>query len=312
MINKLQSAFLLFIIFAILSPNAFSKTIQIDSDRQFNYAWHLFSAGDFESAIPEYKRFIFFFKDDPRIKHAMYQIAMAYYNMKNFRMAAQSFMIITDKFKDDDLIPDDFVTLAWFRISECYLFLNAGDQAVNHLENLISLTENQKIINEARYRIGWIFTNMGKWEKALASFSKISKEGQNKYRLKNLNKELKKADEIPSKNPDVAGFLAIMPGLGHIYCERYQDAAVSFLLNGALIASAFFAFDNENPALGGLLSLIEIGFYSGNIYSAVTSAHKYNLNQQAIFIDKLRKKVKVKLSAIPEKKGIFLSFQYDF
>ena len=131
---------------------------------------------------------------------------------------------------------------------------------------------------------------MGKWEKALASFSKISQERQDEYRLKILNQELKKTGEIPSKAPKLAGFLAVIPGAGHLYCERYQDAAVSFLLNGAMIASAWLAFDNDNPALGGLLSIIEIGFYSGNIYSAVSSAHKYNKARQAIFIEKIRKK----------------------
>ncbi len=312
MINKLQIIFFCSIILLTTSSSLYSKTIKIDSQKQFNYASSLFSSGDFQEAISEYKRFIFFFKDDPRIKQAMYRIGMAYYNMKNFRMAAQSFMILSDKFKDDDLIPDDFITLAWFRTSECYFFLNAKEQAVNHLENMITFTENQKIIDEARYRIGWIFTNTGQWDKAAASFSKISKQRQNKYKLKILEEELEKAGKIPSKNPDIAGLLAVIPGLGHLYCERYQDAAISFVLNGALIASAWLSFDNNNPALGGLLSLIEIGFYSGNIYGAVSSAHKYNMNQQAVFIDKIRKKVKVRLSAIPEKKALFLSFHYNF
>ena len=47
-----------------------------------------------------------------------------------------------------------------------------------------------------------------------------------------------------------------------------------------MIIAAWEAFDNDNEALGSLLTLFEIGFYTGNIYSAVNAAHKYNKKQK--------------------------------
>ena len=65
-------------------------------------------------------------------------------------------------------------------------------------------------------------------------------------------------------------------GAGHLYCERKRDAFISFLLNGAMIYAAYGAFDHDLDVLGGIITFFELGFCSENIYSAVSSAHKYN------------------------------------
>jgi len=88
--------------------------------------------------------------------------------------------------------------------------------------------------------------------------------------------------------------LAIIPGAGHLYCERKKDALISFLLNGAMIYAAYEAFDHDLDVIGGIITFFELGFYSGNIYSAVNSAHKYNRNEKSKFLDYLRKKYKNK------------------
>ena len=79
------------------------------------------------------------------------------------------------------------------------------------------------------------------------------------------------------KSPQAAGFMsAIVPGSGQVYNGRYKDGFYSFLLNGLFIVGAYTAYNDENYAVAGILTLFEIGWYSGNIYSAVNGAHKYN------------------------------------
>jgi hypothetical protein len=84
-------------------------------------------------------------------------------------------------------------------------------------------------------------------------------------------------ERLPYKSPSTAGVLAgVLPGSGHLYCDRYKDGVVAFLLNGLFTWAAIEAFDNDHEVLGGILGFLELGWYSGNIYSAVNSAHKHN------------------------------------
>ena len=59
-----------------------------------------------------------------------------------------------------------------------------------------------------------------------------------KHREYNITKQLETIDEAenaPTKSPVLAGILAIIPGGGMLYCERYKDAFISFCFNTGLI-----------------------------------------------------------------------------
>lgn len=49
-----------------------------------------------------------------------------------------------------------------------------------------------------------------------------------------------------------------------------------FFLNAGLGLAAWKAFEQDNPALGGVISFVGAGFYSGSIYGSVSAAHKFN------------------------------------
>jgi hypothetical protein len=93
--------------------------------------------------------------------------------------------------------------------------------------------------------------------------------------------------------------LSIVPGGGQLYCNRYQDAMTAFLINAGLIWAAWEAFDNEQYALGSVISFVEFGFYAGNIYGAVSSAHKYNRDRIAEFRERLNQRRQMSLSLAP-------------
>jgi hypothetical protein len=154
--------------------------------------------------------------------------------------------------------------------------------------------------------------NLGDWERAGEAFKRIGSQGRERFRVAELIRQLDKADQIDRLNPGLAGTLAIVPGGGYLYCRRYQDALISFLVNGALIYAAYEAFDKDMPALGSLITFVEIGFYSGNIYGSISSAHKYNRNRQRDFIDRLKQNVRVNLSVRPQNKGLELALRYRF
>lgn len=305
---------LLFLVFALLgcTLNAFGEPLVVDANRQFQFAERLFKQGKYLQAVGEYERFIYFFPEDNRVPRARYRIGMTYFQREKYPEAIGAFQELIDHDSGEPRTLNDPVTQAYFRISEAYRKLNAPGQAVANLRNLILLAENGAVEDEAYYRTGWIFLESGAWDRAAAFFEQISEENRQSYRLQTLADELDRIDEIPRKNPTLAGVLSIIPGAGYLYGERYRDALTAFLLNGGLMASAYFAFDNENPALGAVISFVELGFYAGQFYGAVSSVHKYNQNQTRRFIEKLKRNTRLGLSTGPGGDGLAFSFRYDF
>ena len=119
-------------------------------------------------------------------------------------------------------------------------------------------------------------------------------------------------ETLPYKDPTTAGVLAgVLPGLGHVYCNRYKDGAVAFLLNGLFIWAAVESFHNDNDVLGAILVFAEVGWYTGNIYSAVNSAHKYNRKLKDDFLQGLPDSLNLGLLATRQGHlGLTLSFSF--
>jgi hypothetical protein len=197
-------------------------------------------------------------------------------------------------------------------VSKCYTELNALGFAIINLHNIIAITDDADVKDEANYRIGWIHLEMASWKEAKRYFSKISTQNQNKYRIEKLYAELEKARLIQKKSPQLAGFVSIIPGAGYLYCERYQDALITFLLNGALMVAAYESFDEGHDALGGIISFVGFGFYTANFYGAVSSAHKYNRKKNGQFFKQLENAAKVDLFVDFENKGAGLALQLVF
>lgn len=92
---------------------------------------------------------------------------------------------------------------------------------------------------------------------------------------------------LPRKSPGLAGTLsALLPGAGHLYCDRPRDALVSFLLNGAFILGTFEAAKRSEWAVAGILGAFELGWYTGNIVSSVNAAHKWNRREESRFFER--------------------------
>lgn len=282
--------------------------ITINTDKQIQFAEHYFRTEEYFRAIGEYKRFIYFFPDDHRRELAMYKIGLSYFNGKKFQEAIDAFNELLAKFP-----ATNFRTEVRFRISECFIKLKDYLKAIGRLNDMAVTAENINIADQAYYRRGWIYLETSQWEEAENSFRLISKKNLHKYRLATLSHEMSKKKNLKTKSPTAAGILAIIPGAGHLYCGRYKDAATAFILNTAMIYAAYEAFDNNLDALGGIITFFELGFYSGNIYSAVNCAHKYNRNTNKNFFEYLRQNSRINLGLRPgqEKKRAALILSYN-
>lgn len=290
-----------------LSTFAHAETLVIDADTQYHYAQHLFSTGQYDSAIHEFNRFLYFFPTHGKAESAMFQVGDALFRSNRFQEAEATFIRVLEKAMDKELTQS-----AYFMIAECRFKLNDVNGAAISLKRLISITPDPAVKDRAWHRLGWLFVEAGDWENARNAFQELSIEGTKKYRSGNVLKELESWDTIERKNPTAAGFLSIVPGAGHLYCSRPQDAAIAFVLNSALVGSAWQAFDRDLTWLGGVLTLVELGVYSGTVYSAVSSTHKFNRRQVHHFIEKLKQQATPVLSLSPAPNGFQVSLNIDF
>jgi len=280
-------------------------TIVIKADDQFQFAQRYFEREEYYRAVGEYERFIYFFPQDPRVALARYKIGLSYLNGERFTEAVQAFDAVIEKHGDTDL-----AIKSYFNLSEAYIMLKQFGNALAALDSLIKQCSDLDAKDQAYYKQGWIYLEMDEWEKAQASFDKISPKNRDTYRLKQLSEDISKREFLKIKNPATAGWLAVIPGAGHLYCERYRDALIAFLLNGAMIYAAYEAFDHGNEGLGGLITFFEIGLYAGNSYSAVNSAHKYNRKQKDDFFQYLKDHSMLQASVMRLDKAQALALSY--
>jgi len=294
----------LLIFLSAVSGNA---EMVIDADRQYDYAHSRFMAGSYDEAIIEFNRFIYFFPEDPRIDPANFQIGMAHFNAGRNSDAAGVFSHLIEDSSSEELMTD-----AYFMLSRSHAGFGNLDQAMLDLRNLMTVTSDPDVLDRARYELAWLLIDQGRWSEADQVISGITTGNFDQFHVAGLQQDLAKFDQIPRKSTTTAGFLSILPGAGQAYCGRYQDALTAFLVNAGLICAAWEAFDNELYALGAVIGFVEFGFYAGNIYGAVSGAHKYNRDRISEFRDGLIQKNRVQLSLGPIKEGWAVCLKMDF
>ncbi len=273
----------------------------IDAERQYRFAQSRFDSGAFDEAIAEFNRFIHFFPADHRVSQARFQTGMAHFNVGRYQAAAAIFNQQTADFDDSPLAVE-----AYFMLSRSHARQGMIEQAILDLRNLIALSSAKDVIDRAHYELGWRHVDQGRWDDADQSFGRISGDNQASLRVDDLKQALALSDSIPFKDPTTAGFLSIVPGGGQLYCNRYQDALTAFLINAGLIWAAWESFDDEQYALGSVITFVAFGFYSGNIYGAVSGAHKYNRDRVSEFRERLNRRRPISLSLAPAPEGAAL------
>ena len=301
------SAALLFLVLCPVCPAQGAGDLTLSADKQHSFAQQLFLTGQYQKAAVEFQRFAFLFDTDPRAREAMYLAGDALFKSRDHEAALQ---VLQGLVKDTVL--DAVAVKAYFLMAECHLSRGAPSQALVQLHNLIALSEDAGVRDRAYFRMGWIHVEQTDWSAARRAFTRVGPDSD--LPSARIVETLDRTDAIPRKSPTLAGTLSIVPGAGQMYCGRYQDALAAFLVNAALIWAAVDAFDDEQYALGGLLSFMGAGFYAGNIYGAISGAHKYNEQKQQDFIEGLKQSVRLSLQPVAPggARGVILGVQLRF
>jgi tetratricopeptide (TPR) repeat protein len=277
------------VIWFLLSPGfllaAGESGRYIDEEPQMGLADEFFKEGDYYRAVTEYKRFLFFFPRSGRVEEALSRIAKSYFNGKKWDETVTACDEWLKKFP------------ASSRASEAYLLkglaLSEKKESAHarlFFQKAQESSPGGALASEAQFQIARTYVKEEKWREAAEEFRKIDRGAQLYPKGEYWAKGLDQMDQVPQKSPTAAGILAaVLPGAGHVYTERYRDAAIAFVLNAAFIWGMVESFQHNNNVVGGILTFFELGWYSGNIYSAVASAHKYNKKEREQYLNELEK-----------------------
>jgi tetratricopeptide (TPR) repeat protein len=238
--------------------------------RLFRFANMLEMKGDYERAITEYYRLIFYFPKSPYSKLSAKSILNCYYKTEQYLSAVRWGMEILEK----GLAEDEYeVNLL---IGASFLKLENIPRAREYFDVVISGSKNNDLKDKSILLKGFSFAIEDRWDEAEKIFTQVSLDSRFYSNAKRSIEICQRAKRIPKKNPYVAGFLGIIPGLGYLYSGYKQTAVASFIVNGLLMWGTIKAFKQGNEGLGIMLAFITGGFYSGNIYGSIVTAKRAN------------------------------------
>ena len=301
-----------------------SEQIIVTPEKQYQLAETLMTEKEYLAAANEFIRFVHLFPDHQQVAEAQYKTGIAYSSAGRMEDAIRHFKKLASGISENK-----FISPAIFKLSELYVKTNKAGEAVLVLRNFLLQSKDSSTKDKTCFILGWLMLQHGDQirigthktihpvKQARKYFSQISEEGRKEYSIDTLINELEGINSIKQKNPTVAGALSIIPGAGFLYCERYRDALVSFLLNSALIIASYQSFKNDKPYLGGAIAFFETGLYAGNIYGSISSAHKYNKKQQYKYIEQLKRQHAQKFPKLSFQAGensleMALMFNYGF
>jgi len=274
----IRSTFMLLVFLVLLpmSAAATDESIVLTGDVQMRLGNAFMAEGEYYRAITEYKKYLILFPGGRESDSALFQTGRAYYLGLEYDPAARAFAELRSGFPDSHLFGE-----AAYLEGVCNVKLNRLDKAATAFETVAVSKPADEASSKARLGRSLVEFDRGslvgtgqELQRFLADFPADPRAGKVQTALSLLPQD----GELSRKSPLTAGILAaIVPGSGHMYAGHYGDGATALLLNGLFIAGTVVAIRQENYAVAGIVGIIGLPFYIGNIYGAANAATKWNL-----------------------------------
>jgi len=258
-----------------------------DEDRRSIHAFarYLFDEGYWELAAEEFLRFCFVCPADQRVPEARLLVGVCWERAGRMPDAAAVYRRLAGAEPNS---PEGME--ARLRIGELLYREARYEEARVELGRFLDGDPPEPWGGRARYRAAWASLRLHAFAAAREEFSRLAAQpGPYQDPSEGIVTVLDRIPNLPYRSPLLAGVLsALLPGTGQLYAGEPRDALLSFLVNGALIAATYQAFDKEVYGVGGVVGVVALGFYSGSVYGAVNSAHHANRNRLTGALNVLR------------------------
>jgi TolA-binding protein/TM2 domain-containing membrane protein YozV len=265
------------------------------ADQIVDFAEQLMREGEYFRAITEYRRFLFYYPQDPRQAMVHFRIGLAFYRGQRYGDALQIFREVAQRYPNTS-----YGKQAWLWQGESLLQQAQYGAAAQVYIEILQQFPHDEVGQQARYQQGWTFLYRRQWQDAARQFQQVAPDSPLYRAAQHLAEEAIAGEQIAPKSPVVAGALsAVIPGSGQLYNGRIGDALLAFLLNSLFIAGITQAVIHQEVAVAGVLSFFEVGWYAGNVYSAINGAHKENRYAVETYLRNLEGRFRLPLAEVP-------------
>ena len=244
------------------------------SDPALDLGDYFFVRENYDAAITEYKRFLFFNADDPRVDEVQFKIGLAYRAQKWWMEAAEAMIAAIQRTTETELQAERRVELAVTLIAS-----GAYDLALVELIKVDMQSQSARLRQRARFLRGVAYLYQFKWEQARsvfqAYFNEIPGAAGTAAEIDTLFLD---ALNRSQKSEKAARLLStFLPGLGQTYAGDWKNGLNALLLNGVL---GYITLDAaiERDYDDALLSFFFLfyRYYAGNRYRAMEAAQTFN------------------------------------
>jgi tetratricopeptide (TPR) repeat protein len=271
------------LLFVLLPPALLLRAAPVADQEQFDFARYLFDGKEYYRAIGEFDRLLYFFPRTKLASEALFLTGLSYYRAGQFAESCRAFgALATNRefaFRAHVLSADALFRRGLYEESRAgYSLLQEGFPG-HEPDLLLSMSWADLMRKD--------FTaSVALYDAILEKYPSFDRKGDVEY-LKNSVLNLKKFRKL---SPALAASLsAVLPGAGQVYTRRPGDGLVAFGAVAFLGVGSYFLWkDYKHKEVAVLATLAAGFFYGGNIYSAWSSAKKYNTLYYRRNLDNLR------------------------
>lgn len=254
------------------------------TDEMFQFAEKLFNENDYNRAITEYKRYIYFSrsKDINSINLASYRIGLCHYYLGDYDSAMTTFRNLIQSSELDEKLKPKIL----FNMGKIYYDQNIFYLSRHKFKEIVENHGAHPLAPIAQLCIGLSFLKERDWHQASEEFKKINSEFGEK-----LSNEVLSVKKLSRKSTTMAGILSIIPGLGKIYARKTKDGILSFGFISLLGYLTYDTYNRQLYLLSGFLGLAFLSYYLGNIYGSIDAVRAFNIGQEDMLIRKIESEV---------------------
>ena len=230
---------------------------------------HLAAQGNYDAAITEYKRFLFFHPDDSRVGEVYYNIGIAYKAEGLWTEAVTALRTAT-------YLAIDSETKSAYQLALAVTLIATKNYDLAQLEliKVVLRKPSLPLFRRALFLQGVTYIYQFRWEEARNVLKDYTTDER-------LDARFDSAINMPQKSVKIARVLStILPGAGHIYAGDWRDGLNALLLNGALgFLTIDAALDGHYTDAALWAGIVFLRYYRGNTFRAKEAVSQFNLRE---------------------------------
>ena len=230
---------------------------------------HLAAQGNYDAAITEYKRFLFFHPDDARVGEVYYNIGLAYKAQSLWTEAVTALRTAT-------YLAIDSETKSVYQLALAVTLIATQNYDLAQLEliKVVLRKPSVPLFRRALFLQGVTYIYQFRWEEARSVLRDYTTDEK-------LDAIFDLAVKMPQKSVKIAGVLStILPGAGHIYAGDWRDGLNALLLNGALgFLTIDAVLDGHYTDAALWAGIVFLRYYRGNTFRAKEAVSQFNLRE---------------------------------